>query len=375
MHRVGYSGMLAVAVALAGCTAMRDSTATRHSSFPRLDAESASILDGAVEGVLPPRNAGKAPAAGGDLVLTSGLVPQEEVIDLGMPAMGGPAPMPHGVPAADGGIVELGSAADGNCANGTCAVGGGRLGRGRGERGPNGEELLQQANANLTGYRRKLRGDMGNNPQQPRELRMASHPIYVVEPPDILYIEALDTEPNQPVQGERLVRPDGTISLGYYGQIHVAGLTLPEIERKIRGQLEKTVQHPRVYVDVVSFNSKVFYVLGQVQNQGRLPITGKEHVLDAIVQAGGLTNYADVNRIYLARPAPGGGCHQIFKIDYQSITSCGDSRTNYQLLPGDRVFVTPTSGYKTLNWMDNYITPVERITNLFALFRFATVPR
>lgn len=238
----------------------------------------------------------------------------------------------------------------------------------------NGKEMLEASGANLgAGNRGKpKKGDMGyNNPNVPRELRKAQLPIYVVEPPDVLYIEALELIPNRPISGERLVRPDGTISLGYYGQLSVAGLTLPEIEEKIRKRLEDYVNAPEVYVDVAYFNSKIFYVLGQTQQTGRLPITGNETVLDGITLAGGLTNFADKNRIFLARPNPGGGCDQVFHIDYRAVTECGDTRTNYQLLPGDRVIVMPTKGYATTVWMDNYITPVERVTNLFALFRFA----
>jgi polysaccharide biosynthesis/export protein len=237
----------------------------------------------------------------------------------------------------------------------------------------NGKELLEASGANLgAGDRGRPRRDMGyNNPAVPRELRKTQHPIYVVEPPDVLYIEALELIPNRPISGERLVRPDGTISLGYYGQISVAGLTLPEIEEKIRKRLEDYVNAPEVYVDVAYFNSKIFYVLGQTQQTGRLPITGNETVLDGITLAGGLTNFADKNRIFLARPNPGGGCDQVFHVDYRAVTECGDTRTNYQLLPGDRVIVMPTSGYAATVWMDNYLTPVERVTNLFALFRFA----
>jgi polysaccharide export outer membrane protein len=88
-----------------------------------------------------------------------------------------------------------------------------------------------------------------------------------------------------------------------------------------------------------------------------------------------LTNFADKNRIFLARPNPGGGCDQVFHIDYRAITECGDTRTNYQLVPGDRVVVMPTKGFQATVWMDNYLTPVERITNLFALFRFASSSR
>jgi polysaccharide export outer membrane protein len=219
--------------------------------------------------------------------------------------------------------------------------------------------------------KKKSRSDIGsNNPCFPRELRMASHPLYVVDPPDVLYIEALQLLPNRPVAGERLVRQDGTISLGYYGQLHVAGLTIAEIEEKLRDRLSEYVQDPQVYVDVAAFNSKVYYVLGQVQQTGRLPITGNETVLDAVTLAGGLTNFAKKKDIHIARPNPGGGCDQILHVDWEAISSCGDTRTNYQLLPGDRVVIPGTSGFGASVVLDNFLTPIERIAALGALFRF-----
>jgi polysaccharide export outer membrane protein len=216
------------------------------------------------------------------------------------------------------------------------------------------------------------RPDMAvNNPQFPRELRMRSHPLYVVEPPDVLFIEALQILPNRPLLGERLIRQDGTISLGYYGQIHVAGLTLLEVENKLREHLKNYVEDPQVYVDVASFNSKVYYILGQVNQQGRLPITGKETVLDAIMLAGGITNFADRSKMHVARPNPGGGCDQILWVDWKAIAFAGDTRTNYQLMPGDRVVVPATKGFGTSVLFDNYLSPIERLSALFSLFRFA----
>lgn len=205
----------------------------------------------------------------------------------------------------------------------------------------------------------------------PRELDKASLPEYVVEPPDILYIEALNTLPTQPLGGEKLVRPDGTINLGYYGDIHVAGLTLAEIERKIEDRLRHYVRSPRVHVDMAAFNSKVFYVMGQVVQPGRLPLTGNETVLDAIMLAGGLTNYAEKCEITVVRPVPLCSCHEVLPVDWPAIVKCGDTTTNYQLMPGDRVVVPGTMGYQAAVWLDNFLTPVERVLGTILLGNLA----
>jgi hypothetical protein len=62
-------------------------------------------------------------------------------------------------------------------------------------------------------------------------------------------------------------------------------------------------------------------------------------VLFAITEAGGLTSKADPHQIILVRPTPCGSCKIVLKTCYNHIVQLGDTSTNYQILPGDRVFV------------------------------------
>ena len=148
------------------------------------------------------------------------------------------------------------------------------------------------------------------SPQDPDRFTKVSMPEYVVEPPDLLLVEVLEALPGRPITGERLVRPDGKITLGFYGEVYVAGLTTTEIKEKIVLHLRKFLPDEvlglsnfdpktdqprpveprdtdRVFVDVTAYNSKVYYVQGDVAQPGRLPITGNETVLDAIQLLGG----------------------------------------------------------------------------------------
>ena len=72
----------------------------------------------------------------------------------------------------------------------------------------------------------------------PREGAHVNLP-YVVEPPDLVLVEVLETLPGRPISGERLVRPDGMISLGWYGDIQVRGLTVPQIKVAIIKHLRR----------------------------------------------------------------------------------------------------------------------------------------
>src|SRR5206468_3197923 len=107
----------------------------------------------------------------------------------------------------------------------------------------------------------------------------------------------------QQIRGEHLVRPDGTIGLGVYGNVRVVGLTLSQAKETIEAHLSQFLQRPEVSVDVSGFNSSVYYVITDRPGQGelvvRLPVTGNETVLDAMAQIYGLPATASKKRIWL----------------------------------------------------------------------------
>jgi hypothetical protein len=77
----------------------------------------------------------------------------------------------------------------------------------------------------------------------------------------------------------------------------------------------------------------------QVQS---FPATGSETVSDAIGRVGGLAGREAGARVWVARPAaPGGQAERVLPVDVSGITRDGATATNYQLLPGDRVYVLP----------------------------------
>ena len=177
---------------------------------------------------------------------------------------------------------------------------------------------------------------------QPRELQMVSMPPYVVEPPDEMEISVKPPSPD--VSTTTLtVQPDGNIDFGFLGDIYIAGLTLEQVEMKIAQTLNGRAGAPKepyqVSVRLVNGSqSKSYYVLGTVTTQGKFPVTGNETVLDAILTAG-LRSNSLPEKAYLVRPHPCGGRDQILKIDWCGIKERGDTLTNYQIFPGDRIVV------------------------------------
>ncbi len=168
----------------------------------------------------------------------------------------------------------------------------------------------------------------------------------------------------QQIRGRHLVRQDGTVSLGEYGAVNLTGLTLPEAKARIELHLSQYLKDPEVTVDVLAYNSKVFYVIldggGAGQQVIRLPVVGSETVLDAISQVSGLSAVSDTHRIWVSRPGPD-GCETVMPVDWNGLTKRAEVRTNYQLLPGDRVFVQSMPLVRVDTALARVISPVERL--------------
>ncbi len=193
----------------------------------------------------------------------------------------------------------------------------------------------------------------------PKELAKSVLPAYIIEPGDTLVVEPTELDTPIRLPGSQPVLPDGTIDLGRYGRPVVAGKTVPEIEAEARKLIDAQIardakdakepkdaaKEPRergpgtVNVRLVGRESKVFYVLGEVNSPRAYPLSGRETVLDGILVAGGITRQAEVTKIILSRPTKPEGCRVVLPVCYLNIVQLGDTSTNYQLQPGDRIYV------------------------------------
>lgn len=169
----------------------------------------------------------------------------------------------------------------------------------------------------------------------------------------------------QPIFGEHAINPDGHVNLGIYGRVYVAGLTLSEARAAIEKQLSQYLDNPQAAVDVFSFNSKVYYVIQQNpllgDNVASFGIKGNETVIDALSTVGGLSQVSN-KKVWIARPAPGNcDIYQVLPVDFEAITRQANTSTNYQLMPGDRVFIAQDRIVALDAVIQKVINPVERI--------------
>ena len=168
------------------------------------------------------------------------------------------------------------------------------------------------------------------------------------------------------VAGPHLVRPDGTVGLGVYGNVYVTGLTLTQARHAIEQHLSQHIHQPEISVDVLSYESKVYYVItdggGAGEQVYRIPSTGNETVLDAMARINGLPSVASKASIWIARPSPQQySPDQILKVDWNAIAQGAQTGTNYQVLPGDRLYVKASPWIILDTKLAKVTAPFERI--------------
>ena len=181
----------------------------------------------------------------------------------------------------------------------------------------------------------------------------------------------------QQIAGNHTIGPDGYITLGSYGRVYVNGLTVDECRDAIEFHLSKHLEHPQVAVDIFSYNSKGYYVIFQSSGMGervlKFPYTGNECVLDAISNTDGLQPNSS-KRIWVARPVGNSNKPVILPVDWVDVTAYGKPDTNYQLLPGDRVFVVEDRFTSLDGTLAKVFAPLERIMG-FSLLGATTATR
>ena len=186
-----------------------------------------------------------------------------------------------------------------------------------------------------------------------------------------VWVTLMQLGTQQQVTGDHLVSPDGKVNLGSYGQVRVIGMTLPEAKSAIESHLSGFLEKPEIAVDILGYNSKVFYVITQGAGLGDrvtiLPVTGNETVLDAIGQIQGLEANSST-RMWIARPGYNDcGGDQILPIDWLAVTQRGDIKTNYQILPKDRLYVSEDKLVAFDTMLGKIFSPFERIAGVTLL--------
>ncbi|HVE65118.1 MAG TPA: polysaccharide biosynthesis/export family protein [Thermoanaerobaculia bacterium] len=156
---------------------------------------------------------------------------------------------------------------------------------------------------------------------------------YKIGPRDLLDIRVFEIPE---LNLERRVSDNGTIGLPLLGEFSVAGMTSSELRARLESMLTaKYVNRANVSVLIKEFSSKPVSIVGAVRNPGALTVSGRWSLLQAISNAGGLTEAAG-RKIFVLRRGES-GLSDTLEIDADDLFRGSSSQWNIPLVPGDVV--------------------------------------
>ena len=139
------------------------------------------------------------------------------------------------------------------------------------------------------------------------------------------------------------VRPDGKISVPLVGDVDAGGRTPDEVAKDLQEKLAKFVRDPQVAVILTDLRSHEYLsrvrVTGAVRQPVSVPFRPGMTVLDAVLAAGGLTEFAASDRAELYRKSAGGEGTTTHEVRLDRILNRGELETNYTVAPGDVITV------------------------------------
>ncbi len=182
---------------------------------------------------------------------------------------------------------------------------------------------------------------------------------YHVAPPDVL---AITVRPEAGEARQVTLRPDGYISFDLIGDLRVEGMTINEIRQAVTTRIREFIVSPDVTVELLQSNSRRFYMFGQVQRVGAFPLIGRVTAVEALAQAGGPTQLADLNDSRLVRLTP--EASGVYPIRYRDILERGDATTDHELRPGDIITVPYGLAGQIGSFLQALFYPLQQILGL-----------
>ncbi|RDS83665.1 sugar ABC transporter substrate-binding protein [Dyella monticola] len=138
------------------------------------------------------------------------------------------------------------------------------------------------------------------------------------------------------------VRPDGRITVPLIGDVVAGGKTPDQVSAEIKDRLQSYIRDPQVAVILIALRSNEYLsrvrVTGAVRTPISIPYRQGMTVLDAVLAAGGITEFAAPDRTELYRKGEGGSSTS-YSVHLEKILQKGDLANNYPVQPGDVITV------------------------------------
>ena len=167
---------------------------------------------------------------------------------------------------------------------------------------------------------------------------------YNIQPGDVLRIEVLE-DPS--LNRDALVLPDGRVSLPLAGLIQAGGRNIDSVQADIAGRLAPNfAAAPNVFVSMARLapdmtlgaggpavaNTISIFLMGEAASPGKIEVEPGSTLLQALAQAGGVTNFAATKRLQLRRDG------KVYQLNYKALET-GGSGFDSAVADGDVIFI------------------------------------
>jgi polysaccharide export outer membrane protein len=133
------------------------------------------------------------------------------------------------------------------------------------------------------------------------------------------------------------VRLDGMITLPLIGDVLAADKTPMELAKTLEEKIGEIIEEPTVTVILTASNSRVYYMVGNINGPGAFPLDTPINLLQAIARAGGLGEWADKDNIMIVRRTS--GKDEMIFFDYKKFVKGKDLSQNIMVHYGDTIIV------------------------------------
>jgi len=155
---------------------------------------------------------------------------------------------------------------------------------------------------------------------------------YRLAPGDMISVRVFNQES---MSGRARIRPDGRVTIPFVNDIPAAGHTTQDLGRNIQDQLHDFIKQPVVTVSLEEVGQAQLSVLGEVTRPGVYPLERSQGVLRALAAAGGLTEFAHKDRIFVVRP----GAPKRIRFSLERLSTPGSRSALFRLQTDDVVLV------------------------------------
>ena len=155
---------------------------------------------------------------------------------------------------------------------------------------------------------------------------------YLLAPGDVIFVRVFNQEG---LSGRTRIRPDGRVTIPLLNDIQAAGRTTEALANSVQDQLREFIKQADVSISLEEVGPAQLSVLGEVAKPGVYPLDRSQGVLRAVAAAGGLTEFAHKDRIFVVRP----GAPSRIRFSLEGLSTPGSRSARFRLQNDDVILV------------------------------------